>query len=84
MAAAEKTQGAALAATLAAAPATHLMPCCAVRWLAGLILFSHLHAQLRSSALEVSDARQINWRGTLRQYMCIIGLACGLLLHRAK
>ena len=45
-----------------------LLPCCALpSWLAGLILFSHLHAQLRSSALEVSDAPQINWRGGVRQ-----------------
>ena len=52
-----------------------LLPCCALpSWLAGLILFSHLHAQVRSSALKVFDARQINWRGTLRQYMCLTGL----------
>ena len=30
--------------------------------------------QLRASALYASDARQINWRGTLRQYMCLTGL----------
>jgi hypothetical protein len=46
---------------------TRLMPCCALpSWLAGLILFSNLHDQLRSSALKVFDARQINWRGSVR------------------
>ena len=30
--------------------------------------------QLRASALYASDARQINWCGTLRQYMCLTGL----------
>jgi len=50
-----------------------LLPCCALpSWLAGLILFSHLHAQVRSSALKVFDARQINWRGSVRQ--CLVAL----------
>ena len=55
-----------------------LLPCCALpSWLAGLILFSHLHAQLRSSFLMRAKLIGAEVSGSAL-------LPCGLLLHRAN